>query len=302
MKGRECFIGLDTVAMTAVADPPDNIQPHVERLGGLPSPINLTSYAYTYRFSDGTRVSWGYLGADSGRVHIYLSPSKANFGLLSQLLHLFSDVGIQRCDIAIDYLGYDIQEHEFHCSRLGLSRHMFARNEFPHSYTLGEGGSHRRFAIYDKVEKCRVDHVRVARVVDVHGAVHLVPVWEYLEHNRGWLRVEVRLRGRWLLEGAIPRPGAFDDLIAMRRGEVLLGLDIRTEATLDYISRNPEAIRRLGRNSRSTYRAYQRQLREVRGLIPDPADVYRDNYVAICTSLERIRSLGSLTEGGGSDD
>jgi len=84
----------------------------------------------------------------------------------------------------------------------------------------------------------------------------------------------------------------------VRRGEVSLGLDIRTEATLDYISRHPEAIRRLSRNSRPKYREYQRRLREIRGLIPDPADVYRDNYVAICDALERIRSLGSSTDGG----
>lgn len=293
-----CLVSLDTVALSAVAEPPDDIQHLVEHLGGLPSQIILSSYAYNYRLSDGTRVAWGYLGADPGRVYIYLSPSKTQFALLSRLLCLLRNVGVRRCDIAIDYLGCSVQDYEFHCSRLGLSRHMLARNEFPHSLTLGEGSSHRRLAIYDKLEKCRADHIREARVVDVHGAVHRIPISGHVQDDRGWLRVEARLRGRWLLDDAIPRPGAFDDLIAIRRGGALLGLDVRTEATLEYISRNPEAIRRLSRNSRSKYRAYQRQLRELQGLIPDPADVYRDNYVAICEALERIRTLGSAPEGG----
>lgn len=301
MEGHLCLVSLDTVALSAVAEPPDNIQALVEHLGGRPSQIILSSYSYNYRLPDGTRVAWEYLGADPRRVYIYLSPSKTQFALLSQLLRLLRDVGVRRCDIAIDYLGCNVQDYEFHCSRLGLSRHTLSHNKFPHSLTLGEGSSHRRLAIYDKLEKCRVDHVQEARIVDVHGAIHRIPISEYLEGDREWLRVEARLRGRWLLDGAVPRPGAFDDLIAIRRSGALLGLDVRTEATLEYISRNPEAIRRLSRNSRSKYRAYQRQLRELHGLVPDPADVYRDNYVAICDALERIRTLGSTPEGGTND-
>lgn len=298
MEDRLCCVSLDTVALRATVDRQDDIQRLVEQLGGLPSHIVLTSYVYNYSLRDGTRVSWGYCGGDTGRVYIYLSPSRTQFALLSQLLRLLRNVGVQRCDIAIDYFGYDIQGYEFHCSLLGLSRHDLAHNAFPHSYTLGSGRSHRRYAIYDKREKCRADHIHEACVVDVHGQVHLVPVWRYLEDGTPWFRVEARLRGRWILDCAIPRPGVFDDLIAKRRAGVSLGIDIFTEATLDYISRNPEAIRRLSRNSRTKYRKYLRQLRDDHRLIPDPAEVYLENYSAICDALGRILSGGSSTEGG----
>jgi len=210
-----CFTSLDTVALAAVADPLDEFGSLVELLGGLPSQIRLPSYLYNYRLSDGTRVSWGYLGASPGRVYIYLSPSKTRFALLSQLLRALSSVGVQRCDIAIDYLGRDIQNYELHCPRLGLAYYKLSREAYPRSVSFGEGSSHRRLAGYNKLEKCRVDHIREMRIVDVHGLVHQIPVWRYLEDEVGWMRLEARVKGHWILDRAIPRPGVFDDLIGV---------------------------------------------------------------------------------------
>jgi hypothetical protein len=252
----------------------------------------LSSYGTNMWLSEGTRVSADYKGDNPCRVRIEISPSQANPRVVAALLAQLDDVYVQQCHIALDYVGYYIQLFEFQCSRLGLMRHILARNPHPHSYAWGAGDSHRRIAVYDKIEKCRAARVHTYRIVDVNGVVYDLPVSRFIADGISWFRIEVRLKGNWISGGSVPGLGALDDFIAKERAESALGLDLRTEATLDFIGRNPEAIRRLGRNSRTKYRKLMRLEQVEYGLTPDPREVYRDNYVAICDALSELCALG----------
>lgn len=298
METRLCICSLDTVALVGRTLSLDALRQTIVDEGGVTSYIQLKSYGRNDWFTDGTRLATGFKGSDPTRVRIELFPSRVDYLRLSQLLALLSELRVHRVDIAIDYVGYDIQCYVFYCTRLGLSRHILSRNAFPHSFSFGEGDSHRRIAVYDKIEKCRADRIREVRLVDVAGEIHSIPVWKPIDEDSGWFRVEARLKGHWILDGATPRPGVFDDLIVHQRLSSSLGLDLRTEATLEFISRNPEAIRRLGRNSRPKYRRLLRRLEHEHGLIPHPADVYRDNYELIGDALRRILASGSSADGG----
>lgn len=286
-----CICSLDTVVLVGEAVSLAQVRRAIEQLGASSSFVQLSSYEQTDYLHESTRVSWGFRGGNPRRVRIEFSPSRVDEAALASLLALLRRVYVQRCDVALDYFK-DIQEYEFHCSHLSLSRHMLSRQPHPHSYAFGQGDSHRRLAVYDKLRKCRADRIWEARIVDVHGEIHLIPIRQLIESDTSWLRVEARLKGHWILDGATPRPGVFDDLIAKQRRGVSLGLDLRTEATLELLSREPEAIRRLGRDSRPKYRRYLRRLEEQHGLIPSPADVYRDNYIPICDVLKRLCESG----------
>lgn len=293
-----CICSLDTVALVGDARSLEELREFISRNSGSPSYHRLNSYESTYYLPNGIWVSVGFKGVHPNRIRVELTYSKTDICLLQELLSLLKSLRIQRCDVALDYIWYLIDHYEFHCSRLGLSRHMLSRFPFPHSYAFGAGDSHRRIAAYDRLAKCRADRQIDARILDVNGEVHQISLASLQDEGSGWFRIEARLKGRWILDGTVPRPGVFDDLIVKQRVGVSLGLDLRTEATLEYLSRHPEAMKRLSRNSRPKYRRYLRRLQDEYGLVPSPADVYRDNYISICEVLAGLRNAG-CNEGKG---
>lgn len=155
MNDRLCVCGLDTVVLVGDICSFDEFNELLE-LHSSPSSIGLFQlrlYERNLYASDGTKISAGYKGGNPRRVRLEISPSKANPRVVATLLSHLEDVRVQRCDIALDYIGYDIQAYEFHCSNLGLAHHRLARNPFPHSYVYGEGDSHRRVAIARSLRK-----------------------------------------------------------------------------------------------------------------------------------------------------
>lgn len=294
-----CICSLDTVALVGDARSLEEFRALILRNSGSLSYHRLNSYESTYYVPTGIWVSCGFKGVNPNRIRVELIYGKADALLLRTLLSLLENLRIQRCDIAIDYIGYLIQDYEFHCSRLGLSRHMLSRFPFPHSYAFGAGDSHRRIAVYDRSAKCRADHEVEPHILDVNGEVHRLSLASLQDEGSGWFRIEARLKGgRWILNDTVPRTGVFDDLIVKQRVAVSLGLDLRTEATLEYLSRHPEAMKRLSRNSRPKYRRYLRRLADEHGLVPSPAEVYRDNYISICEVLGGLRNAGCNEEEG----
>jgi len=293
MDGRLCVCGLHTVVVIGNARSRVKFHRLLRVLGNQSNNALFASSSYETNLGFfGIRISADFKGDNPDRVRLEFMLGDADSLVLADLLAQLDDVRVQRCDIALDYIGYDIQQFEFQCSRLGLMRHVLARNPHPHSYAWGAGDSHRRIAVYDKIEKCQADRVRTYRIVDVNGVVYDLPVARFIADCINWFRIEVRLKGNWIGAGSVPGLGAFDDFIAKERAESSLGLDLRTEATLDFIGRNPEAIRRLGRNSRTKYRKLMRLEQVEYGLTPDPREVYRDNYVAICDALSELCALG----------
>lgn len=287
-----CICSLDTVALVGDARSLEELREFISRNNGSLSYVRLSSYESTYYFPNGIWVAVGFKGINPNRIRVELIYSRADVLLLQVLPSLLENLRVQRCDVALDYIGYPIQDYEFHCSRLGLSRHMLSRFPFPHSYAFGAGDSHRRIAVYDRLAECRCDRETEPRILDVNGEAHRISLHTLQDEGSGWFRIEARLKGRWMLDGIVPRPGVFDDLIVKQRVGVSLGLDLRTEATLEYLSRHPEAMKRLSRNSRPKYRRYLRRLEAEYGLIPSPADSYRDNYTSICDALARLCNSG----------
>jgi len=295
MKGKKCIVSLDTVVIIGSLEHEEKFYCAVRKYqSSNPSKrFNLSAYGVNVYAPDGTRISADFNGYDPKRVRIEINPSKADFFQLSFLLSCLRDIRLQRLDVALDFIGYEIQDYEFHCTRLGYANHRLSRKAFPHSYAFGEGASHRRIAVYDRMEKCRVDRVDDVRIIDLDGVVHVIPVWNLRLNDVGWFRVELRLKGNWLVDSLEPKHTALDDFIAKQRIASSLDLSIHCEAMMEYLSNHPAEIRRLNRNTQTKYRKLLRKAQVENGLNPDPTEVYRDNYFMICDAIKRILTLGS---------
>lgn len=256
-------------------------------------------YDWCAYFPDQTTVRFGNyrgFGDEPRRVRIELNPSRVDKALVDSFISVLSRVSVVRLDVALDYLE-DIELWTAHATMLGYTQNKHSHRSAPHSYRFGEGRSPRQVVFYDKLAalKAKKDKNPVFRRVDIFGEVEEYLVTDLIASGQPLMRFEVRLKGEWILGGAEPRVGAFDDLLINRRqGLVSEELDLRTEATLLYLRDNPTAITRLSKRSRARYRKLQRAWEAQCPLDPHPKDVLTAYHGYIC---EAVRQFLPNTEG-----
>lgn len=210
----------------------------------------VAEYPYRKAFitSDGAWI--GLTGEDCKtvpKIRVDFNPnslSEDGAKELHEILGMMASQRLSRVDVAIDYVGKDLSNLEWH-ETIERSRRLYtSRTGRLETLYLGAPSSDRQTRIYDKGLEQGADYA--------------------------WWRVESQAR---LKKGhSLFQDNPFEGLYAYEKGSEYEGLSLEDRAVLQYVEKNPTAIGQLEKRKRQYYRKLMTQTENK--LQPLPCEVF----------------------------
>lgn len=246
-------------------------------------------YENSVQLRDGTHVSWEPKLNLHHSIRVEFNPNREPLEAHAQetpllpeeredltvpLLACLSWVRLSQLDIALDYLGYRVQDYETLYPRAEKKTWGVGYGAAT-SIQYGGDKAEVRLQLYNKHKDKRAKNTRILPVkdADLYGLVHPAK-------DIPWMRLEGSMRGKALL-----KPTLFSKLTVFHRGSYdpakVQHARGNTQKVIDLASVNPSFLEvaldgELAPSERQVERRRQLLLSAVEQLRPDPSAVYRD--------------------------